>query len=99
MAKPAFVPNHYFLANLVYAANGDCIDTVICDGKIIMEDQHIPGQETIYRKVQEVADKVVDYKKRKKKVEDGSLPRIGRLPAGKNSQPPASGHHPGQRPG
>jgi 5-methylthioadenosine/S-adenosylhomocysteine deaminase len=67
MAKPSFVPNHYFLANLVYAANGECIDTVICDGKIIMENQQISGQEEIYRKVQEVADKVVDYKKRKKK--------------------------------
>ena len=67
MAKPSFVPNHYFLANLVYAANGECIDTVICDGKIIMENQQIPGQEEIYRKVQEVADRVVDYKKKKKK--------------------------------
>jgi 5-methylthioadenosine/S-adenosylhomocysteine deaminase len=67
MAKPSFVPNHYFLANLVYAANGECIDTVICDGKIIMENQQIPGQEVIYRKVQEVADRVVDYKKKKKK--------------------------------
>lgn len=67
MARPSFVPNHYFLANLVYAANGECIDTVICDGKIIMENQQIPGQEKIYQKVQEVADRVVDYKKRKKK--------------------------------
>nr|HPJ55680.1 amidohydrolase family protein [Bacteroidales bacterium] len=67
MAKPSFVPNHYFLANLVYAANGECIDTVICDGRIIMENQQIPGQEEIYRKVQEVADRVVDYKKKKKK--------------------------------
>ena len=67
MAKPSFVPNHYFLANLVYAANGECIDTVICDGKIIMENQIIPGQDKIYQKVQEVADRVVDYKKKKKK--------------------------------
>jgi hypothetical protein len=32
-----------------------------------MENQQIPGQEEIYRKVQEVADRVVDYKKKKKK--------------------------------
>jgi hypothetical protein len=68
MAKPSFVPNHYFLANLVYAANGECIDTVICDGKIIMENQQIPGQEVIYRKVQEVADRDVDYKKEEKEM-------------------------------
>ena len=42
MARPSFVPNHYFLANLVYAANGECIDTVICDGKIIMETNKYP---------------------------------------------------------
>lgn len=66
MDRPAFVPNHYFLANLVYASNGDCIDTVICNGKIIMEHRQICDESTIYRKVQEIADVVVDYKRKKK---------------------------------
>ncbi len=65
MDSPAFVPNHYFLANLVYAANGNSVDTVICNGKIIMENHTIPGAGEIYRKVEEVAKTVVDYKKKK----------------------------------
>lgn len=44
---PVFVPNHNFLSNLVYAANGSCIDTVICDGKVLMESKHVPSEEEI----------------------------------------------------
>lgn len=44
---PAFTPNHNFVSNLVYAANGSCIDTVICDGKILMQDKKVPGEEEI----------------------------------------------------
>ena len=44
---PAFTPNHHFISNLVYAANGSCVDTVICDGKILMEGKHVPGEENI----------------------------------------------------
>jgi 5-methylthioadenosine/S-adenosylhomocysteine deaminase len=65
MNRPSF-PRTFFLANLVYAANGECIDTVICNGQILMENKYIPGEDLIYKKVQEVADQVVDYKKKKK---------------------------------
>jgi 5-methylthioadenosine/S-adenosylhomocysteine deaminase len=34
----------------VYAANGSCIDTVICDGKILMKNKHVPGEEEIMQK-------------------------------------------------
>ena len=44
---PVFTPNHHFISNLVYAANGSCVDTVICDGKILMEGKHVPGEENI----------------------------------------------------
>ncbi|GHT35166.1 S-adenosylhomocysteine deaminase [Bacteroidia bacterium] len=44
---PAFTPNHNFVSNLVYAANGSCVDTVICDGKILMQNKKIPGEEEI----------------------------------------------------
>lgn len=44
---PAFTPNFNFVSNLVYAANGSCIDTVICDGKILMQDKKVPGEEEI----------------------------------------------------
>jgi 5-methylthioadenosine/S-adenosylhomocysteine deaminase len=44
---PAFTPNFNFLSNLVYAANGSSVDTVICDGKILMQNKKVPGEEEI----------------------------------------------------
>lgn len=41
------VPRHNLISNWVYAANSSCIDTVICDGKIIMENGVVPKQEQI----------------------------------------------------
>lgn len=36
-----------FLANLVYSAHSDCVESVICDGKFIMRDRVVPGEEKI----------------------------------------------------
>ena len=44
---PAFNPNFNFMSNLVFAANGSCVDTVICDGKIVMRDKKVPGEDEI----------------------------------------------------
>jgi 5-methylthioadenosine/S-adenosylhomocysteine deaminase len=56
---PAFTPNHNFVSNLVYAANGSCVDTVICDGRILMQDRKVDGEEEILRQVNERARKFV----------------------------------------
>ncbi len=40
-------PCHHLVSNWVYAADSSCIDTVICDGRIIMEGRHVPGEEEI----------------------------------------------------
>ncbi|MDD6210658.1 MAG: amidohydrolase [Bacteroidales bacterium] len=52
---PAFTPNFNFISNLVYAANGSCVDTLICDGKIVMEERKVPGEEEIMRKAASAA--------------------------------------------
>ena len=52
---PAFTPNFNFISNLVYAANGSCIDTVICDGKILMQDKKVPGEEEIMERAAQIA--------------------------------------------
>ena len=44
---PAFTPNFNFVSNLVFAANGSCVDTVICDGKIVMQNKKVPGEDEI----------------------------------------------------
>lgn len=45
--SPAFTPNFNFVSNLVYAANGSCVDTVICNGKVLMRHKHVSGEEEI----------------------------------------------------
>lgn len=44
---PAFTPNFNFVSNLVYAANGSCVDTVICDGNVLMEHKKVEGEDEI----------------------------------------------------
>jgi 5-methylthioadenosine/S-adenosylhomocysteine deaminase len=56
---PAFTPNHNFVSNLVYAANGSCVDTVICDGNIVMQNKKVSGEEEIIDRVREIAKKFV----------------------------------------
>ena len=61
LSIPAFTPNHNFVSNLVYAANGSCIDTVICDGEIIMENKHVEGEEEIIFHANRVAKELFNY--------------------------------------
>ena len=55
LRQPAFAPNHNFISNLVYAANGSCVDTVICDGRVLMRDKHVPGEEEIMERASRAA--------------------------------------------
>ena len=50
LKQTAFTPNFNFISNLVYAANGSCADTVICDGKVIMENRYVAGEEEILKR-------------------------------------------------
>lgn len=55
----AFTPNINFLANLVYSANSSCVDTVICDGKIVMEKRIVDGEEEILMMVNKLYKKLL----------------------------------------
>jgi 5-methylthioadenosine/S-adenosylhomocysteine deaminase len=55
----AFVPNFDFVSNLVYAANGSCVDTVICDGRILMQNKQAPGEQEILNRAAEVAHRLM----------------------------------------
>ncbi|MFB0515392.1 MAG: amidohydrolase [Candidatus Neomarinimicrobiota bacterium] len=48
-------PLHDLIHNLVYSANGSCIDTTICDGKILMQDRIVEGAEEVKQRAQDVA--------------------------------------------
>lgn len=47
LANERLLPCHNLISNWVYAADSRCIDTVICDGKIIMQDGVVQGEEEI----------------------------------------------------
>lgn len=41
------VPDYNLVSNLIYSADSSCIDTVICNGKILMQDRKVDGEEEI----------------------------------------------------
>ena len=54
----AFLSPGPFLANLIYAAHSDCIDSVICDGKFVMRHREIPGEREILAEARKVMFKI-----------------------------------------
>jgi len=55
LRRPEMVPNHNLTSNLVYSASGSCVDTTICNGKILMQGGVVDGQEKIMEKAEETA--------------------------------------------
>ena len=53
--SPQFTPHFHLASDLIYAANGSCIDTLICDGRILMRDSRVEGEEEIMAKAREKA--------------------------------------------
>ncbi|WAI01229.1 amidohydrolase [Methanogenium organophilum] len=59
-ATPSMVPMHNCVSNIVYSCSGGAVDTVICDGRILMSDKTIPGEAEILGKAQEIASQLVE---------------------------------------
>ncbi|MBF0190389.1 MAG: amidohydrolase [Magnetococcales bacterium] len=55
---PEMTPEHDLVSNLVYAATGHVVDTMIVDGKILMKNRIIPGEEEIRRQARAIAARV-----------------------------------------
>ncbi|MBN2829454.1 MAG: amidohydrolase [Candidatus Cloacimonetes bacterium] len=53
------IPNHNLISNLVYSGTGDIVDTVICDGNILMKHRKIEGEEEIKRGALEAVKRLV----------------------------------------
>lgn len=53
--SPQLTPHFHLASDLIYAANGSCIDTLICDGRILMRDSRVEGEEEIMAKAREKA--------------------------------------------
>jgi len=54
-----FFPCHNLISNIVYAANGSCVSDVICNGKILMENRKIEGEEEIKKNATERAKELI----------------------------------------
>lgn len=64
LRNPMMVPCHNLVSNLVYAADSACIDTVICDGKILMENKIIPGKDDIVDDALECCHRLISKMRR-----------------------------------
>jgi 5-methylthioadenosine/S-adenosylhomocysteine deaminase len=47
LARPEFVPNFDIYSDIVYTASASAVDTVICMGRIVMENRRVEGEEEI----------------------------------------------------
>jgi 5-methylthioadenosine/S-adenosylhomocysteine deaminase len=47
------------ISDIVYSANGSCVDTTICDGKVLMQNRHVEGEEEIIANARKVANDLV----------------------------------------
>ena len=57
LKKPHLTPTHDPYANIVYAANGSDVDTVIVNGKILMENREVKtlSEQEILEKAEKTA--------------------------------------------
>jgi len=58
--RPEMTPNYNTISNIVYSANGASVDTTICNGKILMQDGYVDGEEEIIEKASQMATDLVN---------------------------------------
>ncbi len=55
LRKPYLKPGHDLISDIVYSAKGDCVDTVIVDGKIVMENGEVEDEGKIMEDAKKAA--------------------------------------------
>ena len=61
--KIYFQPGHDFSSDLIYSASGDCVSDLICNGKILMREGKIEGEERIKKETKKRTKSLVLEKK------------------------------------
>jgi len=56
LKKITMVPCHDLIANLVYSASSECVDTVIVDGRILVENRYFDGEEKVVERFLKIAE-------------------------------------------
>jgi 5-methylthioadenosine/S-adenosylhomocysteine deaminase len=59
LSNPRLIPLHNPLSNIAYAADGGCVDTVVCGGKVLMAGGEVPGEKAIVAEAAEAAKRLV----------------------------------------
>jgi len=57
---PAMVADHNPVSNLVYAADSSCVDTVICNGRILMQNRIVQGEKEIIAEARQTARRLME---------------------------------------
>lgn len=57
--RPELTPRTNLQSNIVYAANAGCVDTAICDGRIVMEKSKVRGEERIMAEAEKTAERLM----------------------------------------
>ncbi|MFO7801734.1 MAG: amidohydrolase family protein [Desulfovermiculus sp.] len=59
LQHPQLTPNYNLISNLVYSGCGDCVHTTICNGRILMHDRTVAGEEDILAQARETASRLI----------------------------------------
>jgi len=59
LRRPELTPRHDDVSNWVYSAHGNAVDTVICDGVVLMRARRVRGEAEILEKASAVARDLV----------------------------------------
>ena len=57
--RPELTPRHDDVSNWVYAAHGNCVDTVVCDGQVVMKGRRVKGEAEILEMAAQAARDLV----------------------------------------
>ena len=50
---PTLVPSGHLISDMVYSSNPECINTVICDGNILMRNRKVKNEKEIIKAANE----------------------------------------------
>jgi len=59
LRRPELAPRHDDISNLVYSGHGNIVDSVICDGEVLMKSRRVKGEAEIIEKATAIARDVV----------------------------------------
>ncbi|RLI76690.1 amidohydrolase [Archaeoglobales archaeon] len=60
LKKPYLMPGYDLISDVVYSIKGDCVDTVIIDGEIVMENGKVEGEEKVMEDARKTAFDLIE---------------------------------------